>query len=127
MSFKSSGGCILVGDFRVRPQGGIELYALLAIRTFQAIVPYKFEVWEFDVNVTEHNDWFLMQCYLKNKHFPGLAFILFETEVSRFELLPREGFERYVENLLFTCERSMIAWNKLLSEEGSAVVKHYYL
>lgn len=113
--------------FELGLRGGIELYALLAIRTLQAIVPYKFGVWEFDVNVIEHNDWFLMQCYLRNEYFPELAFILLETEVNRFEVLPREGFERYVENLLFTCERSMIAWNKLLSEEGSAVVKHYYL
>ena len=46
-----------------------------------------------------------------------------EAGVNRFEVLPR-GFERYVENLLFARERSMIAWNNFTSEEGSAVVKH---
>jgi|LSQX01.1.fsa_nt_gb hypothetical protein len=93
-----------------------EFYTLLALRTFESIAPYRFGVWRFDVEITENGNWVLMQCYLKNDFFPEMAFILLETEASRFEVLPKRGFERYVENLLFSCERSMLIWNKLLDE-----------
>lgn len=110
--------------FELGLREGAGLYTLFAIRVFEWIVPHRFGVWRFDVNVTEREDWVLMQCYVKNEHFPELAFILLETEVSCFEVLPNEGFERYVEGLLHTCERSMITWNKLLSEEEGSSVKY---
>ncbi len=104
-----------------------DLYSLLAIQSIETVVPYRFDNWRFDVNITEGHEYCLIQCYIKNEYFPDLAFILFEFEVWQGEILPLDGFERYVEGIFQMCERSMIAWNRLLDGEGEQRVQHYYL